>query len=153
MIFTGAELEYLTSQRLARLATVQPNGSVQNNPIVYWYNAELETIEVGGRALATTQKFKNVAGHPLVSIVVDDVVSRRPWRVRGIEIRGAAETLFDQEIPPDLPFLSPELIRIHPARIFTWGIDEEHLAMTRRTVARTAAGTVAGTAAGTEASR
>ncbi len=134
MIFTDLEIEYLTTQRLARVATLQPNGTIQNNPVVYWYNAELQTIDVGGRALSDTQKFRNVADNGKVSIVIDDVVSRRPWRVRGIEVRGPAEALLDQPVPPELTFLSPELIRIHPNRIFTWGIDEAHIAMTRRTV-------------------
>jgi pyridoxamine 5'-phosphate oxidase family protein len=63
MIFTPEELEYLKSQRLGRLATVQPNGSIQNNPVVYWYSAATDTIDIGGRALATTQKFKKVAAN------------------------------------------------------------------------------------------
>ncbi|GAA3092678.1 pyridoxamine 5'-phosphate oxidase family protein [Kribbella aluminosa] len=33
MIFTHAELTYLTEQRLGRLATVSPVGDVQNNPV------------------------------------------------------------------------------------------------------------------------
>jgi pyridoxamine 5'-phosphate oxidase family protein len=41
----------------------------------------------------------------------------------------------DQPVPPELEFLSPELIRIHPQRLFTWGLDEGHLAMVRRSVA------------------
>jgi pyridoxamine 5'-phosphate oxidase family protein len=134
VIFTEKEIEYLKSQRLGRLATVQRNGSVQNNPVVYWLNSELETVDIGGRALATTQKFRNLAANQQVSFVIDDVVSRRPWRVRGIEIRGRAEGLYDQPVPPDLVFLSNELIRIYPSRIFTWGIDDEHVAMTRRSV-------------------
>jgi pyridoxamine 5'-phosphate oxidase family protein len=133
-VFTAEELEYLASQRLGRLATMQNNGSLQNNPVVYWYNAELQTIDIGGRAMATTQKFRNVRANGKASFVIDDIVSRRPWRVRGIEIRGRAEALVDQPVPPDLEFLSPELIRIHPARLFTWGIDDEHLAMVRRSV-------------------
>ncbi|MCG5468331.1 PPOX class F420-dependent oxidoreductase [Micromonospora sp. LAH09] len=134
MIFTADELEYLKSQRLGRLATIQPNGSIQNNPVVYWYNAEADCIDIGGRAMATTQKFKNVAANGKASFVIDDVVSRRPWRVRGIEIRGHAEALIDQPVPPELEFLSPELIRIRPQRLFTWGLDPEQLAMVRRNV-------------------
>lgn len=134
MIFTPEELEYLKSQRLGRLATVQKNGSIQNNPVVYWYNAEADAIDIGGRAMATTQKFKNAAHNGKASFVIDDVVSRRPWRVRGIEIRGLAEALVDQPVPPELEFLSPELIRLHPQRLFTWGLDPGHLAMVRRNV-------------------
>lgn len=139
MIFTPEEIEYLTSQRIGRLATIQPNGSLQNNPVVYWYNSAADTIDIGGRALATTQKFKNIAANGKVSFVIDEVVSRRPWRVRGIEIRGRAEALLDQPVPPELEFLSPELIRIHPERLFTWGLDTNHLAMVRRNVTRTTA--------------
>ena len=134
MNFTPAEIEYLRSQRLSRIATVSPRGTIQNNPVVYWYNAETDTIDVGGRSLGTTQKFRNVFDNGKVAIVVDDVVSRTPWRVRGMEIRGHAEALTDQPIPPHLDFLSPELIRIHPHRVFSWGIESDHLAMTRRTV-------------------
>jgi pyridoxamine 5'-phosphate oxidase family protein len=144
VVFTEKELEYLTSQRLGRLATMQRDGTLQNNPVVYWYNPKLRTIDIGGRAMSTTQKFRNVLVNPHVSFVIDDVVSRRPWRVRGIEIRGRSEALVDQPVPPDLDFLSPELIRVHPARIFTWGVDEEHLAMTRRTVGQGVESPIAG---------
>jgi pyridoxamine 5'-phosphate oxidase family protein len=133
--FTDLEIEYLQSQRLCRIATVHPDGSIQNNPVVYWYNAAADTIDVGGRALSTTQKFRNIGDNGKVSVVIDDVVSRTPWRVRGIEIRGDGEALFDQPIPPHLDFLSPELIRIHPRKIFTWGVDPDHIAMTRRLIA------------------
>jgi hypothetical protein len=37
-----------------------------------------------------------------------------PWRPRGVEVRGRAEAL-DQ----------PALIRIHPERIVSWGIESE----------------------------
>lgn len=136
MIFTPEEVEYLRSQRIGRLATIQPNGSLQNNPVVYWYNPEADTIDIGGRALATTRKFKNIAANGKVSFVIDEVVSRRPWRVRGIEMRGHAQALLDQLLPPELEFLSPELIRIYPERILTWGIDPAHVAMAKRNVTR-----------------
>lgn len=144
MNFAPIEIEYLTSQRLCRIATVHRNGSIQNNPVVYWYNAAADTLDIGGRALGTTQKFRNVQDNGKVSVVIDDIVSRTPWRVRGMEIRGVAEALFDQPIPPHLDFLCPELIRVHPRRIFSWGIDPAHEAMTRRTVAAPAAPTASG---------
>jgi pyridoxamine 5'-phosphate oxidase family protein len=133
--FTDLEIEYLKSQRLCRIATVHPDGSIQNTPFVYWDNATTDTLDVGARALSTTQKFRNIGDNGKVSVVIDDVVSRTPWRVRGIEIRGRGEALVDQPIPPHLDFLSPELIRIHPRKIFTWGVDPDHIAMTRRTIA------------------
>jgi len=52
--------------------------------------------------------------------------------VRGIEIRGRAEALGDQE--PTTPYGSGEIIRIHPTRIISWGLDPAHPGMTGRTV-------------------
>jgi hypothetical protein len=63
-IFTDGELAYLDSQRLGRLATLQANGAVQNNPVGFYYNAARQTIDIGGRDMANSQKFKNVARKP-----------------------------------------------------------------------------------------
>ena len=38
--FTDAELAYLSSQRLGRLATVDVDGAPQNNPVGFGYNPE-----------------------------------------------------------------------------------------------------------------
>jgi len=38
MIFTGAEIGYLASQRLGRLATIQPYGSPQVKPVGFRHN-------------------------------------------------------------------------------------------------------------------
>ena len=119
--FTEAELAYLEEQRLGRLATVGPDGYPQNNPVGFWVDADRETIEIGGHGLGASRTFANVRSRAEVSFVVDDIVSVDPWRVRGMEIRGDAETLVDQT--PPRPGFSPELIRIHPRRIRTWGLD------------------------------
>jgi pyridoxamine 5'-phosphate oxidase family protein len=122
MSFTQAELNYLTSQRLGRLATVTPNGSPQVNPVGFRYNAELGTIDIGGHNLGVSKKFRNVAaGSTHVAFVVDDLASVNPWHVRGVEIRGDAEALTGQQ--PYLPGFSGELIRIHPRRIISWGLE------------------------------
>src|SRR5579859_5014892 len=103
--FTEAELEYLKTQRLGRLATVNKRGEPQIAPVGVHYNAELDTIDIGGLDTANTQKFRNVARNGLASLVVDDVLP--PWQPRGIEIRGHAETVAEggQQI---LPNFSPE---------------------------------------------
>ena len=49
--------------------------------------------------------------------MVDDIASTDPWRVRFLEIRGTAEALGDDT--DDGP-----LIRIHPTRILSYGIEE-----------------------------
>ncbi|HEY3506262.1 MAG TPA: PPOX class F420-dependent oxidoreductase [Actinocatenispora sp.] len=121
MTFTPAELDYLASQRIGRLATVSPNGQVQNNPVGYFLDAGAGTVTIGGHALGASQKFRNVQRGSTVSLVVDDLASVDPWVVRGIEIRGTAEALTDQD--PPLPYFSRELITITPRRIISWGLD------------------------------
>ena len=120
-IFTERELAYLNEQRLGRLATVQPDGTVQNNPVGFGYNDKTQTIDIGGHNMASSQKFRNVAAGSKVAFVVDDIASVNPWRVRCLEIRGWAEALTD---PVDSAGnLGGPIIRIHPSRIVSFGVD------------------------------
>ncbi|WIY06620.1 PPOX class F420-dependent oxidoreductase [Amycolatopsis mongoliensis] len=121
MTFTSAELGYLASQRIGRLATVSPDGQVQNSPTNFFVDAGTGTIVIGGGALSRSKKFRNVQQGSTVAFVVDDLATTDPWRPRGIEIRGTAAALADQE--PPLPGLSREIIRITPSRIVSWGVD------------------------------
>jgi pyridoxamine 5'-phosphate oxidase family protein len=116
MSFKSHEIAYLNSADLGRLATIQPNGALQNSPVGFNYNDELGTIDVYGYNLAKSQKFRNVATNDTVAFVVDDIVSHDPWRVRCLEIRGTAEQAEDAKGDP--------LIRITPKRIISFGIDD-----------------------------
>jgi pyridoxamine 5'-phosphate oxidase family protein len=130
-IFSDAELEYLAAQRLGRLATIAPDGTLQNNPVSFRFNPQTATIDIGGYNMGDSRKFRNIEVNDQVAFVVDDIASVQPWRVRGVEIRGRAEALRDQ--PASRPGLSAELIRIHPRRILSWGLDPEKPGMQRRT--------------------
>ncbi len=132
MSFTEAEREYLASMPLGRLATVAGDGVPQNNPVGFRLNDELGTIDIGGHAMGASRKFANVRQHPDVSFVVDDIRSTNPWSVRGVEIRGTAEALSGQE--PAGPGYSPEIIRIHPRRVLSWGLGPDGTAASRRTI-------------------
>jgi pyridoxamine 5'-phosphate oxidase family protein len=115
-----SELAYLRDQHLARLATVDAKGRPQANPVGYFLRPD-STIDIGGYAMGTTKKWRNIAANAHVSLVVDDIASLRPWKVRGVEIRGTAEQITG---PHDLgAHLSPELIRITPYAIYSWGLD------------------------------
>ncbi|MFI7243546.1 PPOX class F420-dependent oxidoreductase [Streptomyces qinglanensis] len=119
--FTAAEWEYLASQRLGRLATVDPRGQPQNNPVGFFPQQD-GTILVGGYALGTTKKWRNLQAQPRLALVVDDIVSFSPWQVRGVEVRGVAEL---REGPHGLgPHFSDELIVVHPRRVLSWGLEE-----------------------------
>ncbi|MGW4031397.1 PPOX class F420-dependent oxidoreductase [Streptomyces sp. NPDC004838] len=118
--FSEAERDYLASQRLGRLATVDVKGQPQANPVGFFPQPD-GTILVGGHSLASTKKWRNLQANPKVALVVDDIVSISPWKVRGVDIRGEAELLTG---PHDLgPHFSEELIRIHPRKIHSWGLE------------------------------
>jgi pyridoxamine 5'-phosphate oxidase family protein len=114
-------IAYLQSQRLGRLATVDRDGAPQNNPVGFRYNAELGTIDIGGRNMGASRKFRNLTRNPKVAFVVDDIVSVQPWRVRCVEIRGRADALSDQAGQP--PGFSAEIIRVYPERVISFGLD------------------------------
>jgi pyridoxamine 5'-phosphate oxidase family protein len=120
MPFSDAELAYLATQRLGRLATVDSGGAPQNSPVGFRYNSELGTIDIGGHSMGASRKFRNLAGNSRVAFVIDDIASYQPWRVRCVEIRGHAEALTDQE--PPMAGTSREIIRVHPDRIISFGL-------------------------------
>ena len=121
-VFTAAEIAYLQSQRLGRLATVNAAGEPHVVPVGFRYNAELDTIDIGGHGIGRSKKFRDVQRDGRAAFVVDDVPSTNPWRVRGVEVRGRAEALAEGG-KAIMPNFDAELIRITPAHIAGWGID------------------------------
>jgi pyridoxamine 5'-phosphate oxidase family protein len=83
--------------------------------------------------MAASQKYKNVANGSKVAFVVDDIKSVQPWQVRCLEIRGTAEVV-EQPVDSAAPVGEGPIIRIHPARIISWGIDPEESARGKRDV-------------------
>ncbi len=122
MTFTESEISYLAEQRLGRLATVAPDGYPHNRPVLVHHNATTQTIDVAGHGLSESSKWRNAQADPRVSFVVDDMVSLRPWHPRGVEVRGEAELLSGPEVSP----FGDEVIRIHPRRILSWGLDADN---------------------------
>ena len=120
-VFTDAEIRYLAGGRqLGRIATVGADGTPHVVPVAWIYNAASETIDVGGSELERTKKFRDVERSGRAAIVIDDLESTDPWRPRGIEVRGRGEAIT----------LPTPLIRIHPERIVTWGIEGRSTART-----------------------
>jgi pyridoxamine 5'-phosphate oxidase family protein len=121
-IFTDAERTYLQTgrlerggpeRRLARLATVGPDGTPHVTPVGMWsLDPDAEVIVVAGTNLAATKKFRDVAITHRAAIVIDDVLP--PFQPRGVEVRGRAEAIADPE----------PRIRIHPQRVIGWGLDD-----------------------------
>jgi pyridoxamine 5'-phosphate oxidase family protein len=123
-VFTESELEFLGStefpggrgaRRLARIATVGTDGTPHVVPVGFSYNAEHDSIDIGGYTMEGSKKYRDVQRSGRAAVVVDDLASTDPWRPRGIEVRGRAEA-----IDGDRP-----LIRIHPERIVPWGLEPD----------------------------
>jgi len=134
--FTDAEVEYLKSQPLGRLATVGPDDRPHVTPVGVFYDPETETIVIGGYAdtdMAASKKFRDARRRPDVAFVVDDLATVDPWSPRFIEIRGRAETHTEggeevgERIGADIMPFDPAYIRIRPRRILASGINGDSL--------------------------
>ena len=122
-VFTEEEREYLLSgARLGRLATIGSDGTPHVVPTAFRYNPKLDTIDIGGHDFAKRKKYRDVLKNPKVAFVVDDLPSVNPWRVRGIEIRGEAEVL-DTGGTELMRGFDPEMFRITPKRVVSWGLE------------------------------
>ncbi len=127
--FTEAEIEYLQSQPLGRVATADADGRPHVVPVGVFYDAASETIVIGATGgMVASKKFRDARRRPDVAVVVDDLAAVDPWTPRGIEIRGRAETHTDggeavgERVGASFPF-EPAWIRVHPRRIVAWGLD------------------------------
>lgn len=119
-VFTGKEVEYLRSQKLGRLATLDADGELHVVPVGFHYDETDGTIVIGGPILRQTRKYRDAVERKVVAFVVDDVPP--PWQPRGIEVRGEAHASNEggRMIHPDFP---PECLRITPQKILSWGVD------------------------------
>jgi pyridoxamine 5'-phosphate oxidase family protein len=131
--FTPEEIAYLQSQLLGRLATVGANGDPHVVPVGFRYNPDLDAIDIGGHGIAGSKKYRDAARAGRAAFVVDDLVSTDPWTPRMITVRGRAETAptGGQDIQP---FFAPEVIRVFPERIVSFGINAEGFAADARSV-------------------
>jgi pyridoxamine 5'-phosphate oxidase family protein len=123
VMFTQQQREYLSGALLGRLATIGKDGQPHVVPTGFIFNETDGTIAVGGHALERTKKFRDARDRPQVALVVDDIASTSPWRVRGMEIRGRAEVHRDGGEALHDGF-GGAWIRIVPTHIATWSLDE-----------------------------
>jgi nitroimidazol reductase NimA-like FMN-containing flavoprotein (pyridoxamine 5'-phosphate oxidase superfamily) len=100
MLFTLSELEFLRSQRIARLATVGASGWPHVVPVMYEMddNGAFE-FDVDG------VKLRNLGSEPRAAIVVDAMGPKR-----GVATQGRAE------------LIGPARARLLPVRKFSWGL-------------------------------
>jgi pyridoxamine 5'-phosphate oxidase family protein len=119
---TTAQIDYLASQRLGRLATTGADRKPHVVPTSYRYNPEHGTLDIGGLHVATTKKYRDVQANPWAALVVDDLVSTDPWTPRMLEVRGRAEAVASGG--EDLgPGFGAGFIRLDPEKVNSFGID------------------------------
>jgi pyridoxamine 5'-phosphate oxidase family protein len=126
--FTDAEIEFLSSQRLGRLATVGADDMPHVVPVAVFYDPDAEALVIGadaefGEAVMTgSKKFRDAQRRPKAAVVVDGPGPRI------LEVRGYAETHLDggEDVGKRLgaPFrFGQAWIRVRPRRIVAVGID------------------------------
>jgi pyridoxamine 5'-phosphate oxidase family protein len=122
MSFTQAEIDYLASQPLARLATVGADGQPDVVPVAFEFDGTGFWIGGSGEAVRATRKIRNiVAGHTDVALVVDDLVSFEPFVARGIRVYGVAAPPVERA-----GMVGPGLyVRITPRLSWSWNLDGE----------------------------
>jgi pyridoxamine 5'-phosphate oxidase family protein len=122
-VFTDTELAFLRSERrLARIATVGPDGMPHVTPVGWSLDSDANVVRVGGHNFAASKKFRDVARTGRAAVVIDEVLP--PWQPRGIEVRGRAEAIEGPE---------PHIL-IHPTRIVSWGMDDSEGGRSARTI-------------------
>ena len=125
-MFSDKEIEYIETQRLAKISTVTREGLQPDVvPVGFDFDGK-ECIFVGGFNLSKTKKYKNILGNEKVALVIDDLKSVDPWSPRGIKIYGTANIVARkaQGYLKGSGHASTEYIRIRLKKKWRWGINE-----------------------------
>ena len=118
-MFSDSELEYLKSQRLARIATVDTDGQPTVDAV--GFSLDGDQILIGTHSPVLTRKYRNVLdGNTRVALIVDDLLSTQPWRPRGVKIHGVAEV-----VERTGHFGPGSYLVITPTVSWSWGIEPE----------------------------
>jgi pyridoxamine 5'-phosphate oxidase family protein len=124
--FTAAEYEYLTGNRLGRIATTSARGVPDMAAVAYLMDGE--DVVVGGSDLTKTIKYYNIRSTGLACFSVDDLKTVTPWYPRGVKVRGTAQLEEAGEHLAEacnrLWLGSRLVIRVVPATIWSWHLNE-----------------------------
>jgi len=120
--FTAEEIEYLQSQRLGRMATVNEKGDLHVVPVGFRYNPEQDTIDIGGHNIVASRKYREAIRHGRIAFVVDDVLP--PWKPRFVEVRGTVQAFSEGGKAINEHFVS-DMLRLTPTYIVSIGINDD----------------------------
>jgi pyridoxamine 5'-phosphate oxidase family protein len=124
-VFTDDELRFLREHRLGRLATADAEGRPHVVPLTYVVNEEEDAIDLGGLGFGSSKKWRDARANPRVAFLVDDVIGP-PRQARAVEVRGDVELheTGGDAIHPRFPNFDVRFLRLRPARIVSWGLEE-----------------------------
>ena len=129
--FTPQEIEYLQSQRLGRMATIDSKDDLHVVPVGFRYNPEEDTIDIGGHNIAVTKKYRDALRHGRIGFVVDDVLP--PWKPRFVEVRGTVQAFSEGGNAINKGFAS-DILRLTPTYIVSFSINTEGIMPSQGTV-------------------
>ena len=113
MAFSDAEIAYLQSQPVARLATVNADGQPDVVPVAFELDGPYIWVGGVGPDVANTRKLRN--------IVVDDLVSLEPFIARALRVYGDAEPAIER-----VGMVGPGLYcRVTPRVSWSWNLAGE----------------------------
>jgi pyridoxamine 5'-phosphate oxidase family protein len=108
IIFSQKEIEYIKSQRLARIATAAPSGTSSKGE-----EQQVEYTSIQPDVVPVGFDFD------------DDLKSIDPWDPRGIKVYGTADVVTRQGgYMEGTGHANPRYIRIKPDKKWSWGIEE-----------------------------
>ena len=126
-ILSQNEIDYLNTQRIARIATVSiiSDRPIQPDIVPVGFDFDGEYIYVSGMNILKSTKYKNILKNRNVAVVIDDLKTVDPWDPRGIRIYGDADIVTRRGGYMDPSGHSEHTyIRIRPIKKWSWGIDE-----------------------------
>ena len=133
MAFTSAEVEYLRSHPMGRIATVGPDGQPDVVPVAVEFDEVFFWVG-GGDTFLATRKVQHIRdGRDRVALVIDDMPSFDPFVARGIRIYGRADGPIERA-----GMVGPgHYLRIVPTTSWSWNLEGEpvgeHWYPTRKT--------------------
>ena len=118
-IYSEPEIQYLKSQRLARIATATRQGKPDVSPVGFEFDGMHFFIGSHSQDIFfSTRKYKNVRdGNKEVALVIDDLESVQPWKPRAMKINGTAEIVEHNGM-----FGPGKYLKITPSVTWSWGI-------------------------------
>lgn len=119
-MLSSAEVDYLKSQRLARIATASADGGPEVSPVAFEFDGKYFWVGSHDQSIFfKTRRYRNVkGGNNRVCLVVDDLASVDPWKPRGIKVWGNCEVAQHVGL-----FGEGSYLRITPRVSISWGIE------------------------------